>query len=335
MSTSTDQLAQRLCWIYPDRGTVRQRAAEADAIWTTYTKIAADCGLRMSIHKSEALAAEMPDEGEPRVFLDGERITPEDTILVTSLWSLPHQVNEVCNQLFAYSIVEQAGFYLPIHPRMSYITTDKLATMLYLKDSPVRRVPTVRIGTGRDAISRHYEPALANLEYPLLVKPAYWGMGIGVCLVRNEHELRGVIGLAGGADTALVVQPYLGEGVEDWRVYVIDGVPHTVLRRIPQGASLTANLVNGGRLEYPPVPDELKGALEYIARQLDMPYFAADFLWDGKQFWLSEVEPDGACGYAPTEEVAAIQRPVIEDRFRAYIAAHARWIAERNGGGAA
>ncbi|MFJ9742387.1 RimK family alpha-L-glutamate ligase [Streptomyces sp. NPDC101166] len=327
-TAAPEQLARRLCWIYPDRGTVRQRAAEAAAIWTTYTEIAADCGLQMSLHKAEALAVDFAG-AEPRVFLDGERITPENTILVTSLWSLPHQVPEVCNQLFAYSILEQAGFYLPIHPHKSYITTDKMATMLYLRDCPVPQVPTVRIGAGRDAISRHYEPTLENLEYPLMVKPAYWGMGIGVCLARNEHELRGLIGLAGGADTALVVQPYLGEGVNDFRVYVIDGKPHTVLRRIPQGASLTANLVNGGRLEYPEVPEELKSSIDYIADRLDMPYFCADFLWDGEQFWLSEVEPDGACGYAPNDEVAKIQRQVIEGRFRAYTAAHARWIAAR------
>ncbi|MEU1406927.1 hypothetical protein ABZ471_32060 [Streptomyces sp. NPDC005728] len=326
---ATGQLASRLCWIYPDRGTLRQREAEAAAIWTTYTKIAADCGLRMSLHKAEALSVDATGDGEPAVFLDGERITPQDTILVTSLWSLPHQVPEVCNQLFAYTILEQAGFYLPIPPHTSYITTDKMATMLFLRDCPVPRVPTVRIGSGRDSISRHYKPALTGLTYPLLVKPAYWGMGQGVCLVRNDHELRGVIGLAGGADTALVVQPYLGEGVNDFRVYVIDGKAHTVLRRIPQGASLTANLVNGGRLEYPELPKELESSIDYIAAKLDMPYFCADFLWDGKQFWLSEVEPDGACGYATTEEVAKIQHAVIEGRFRAYVEAHARWIAER------
>jgi glutathione synthase/RimK-type ligase-like ATP-grasp enzyme len=335
MTSSTDtpaptQLARRLCWIYPDRGTVRQRAAEAAAIWTTYTEIAKDCGLAMSLHKAEALAVEAVGD-EHRVFLDGERITPEDTILVTSLWSLPHQVQEVCNQLFAYSILEQAGFYLPIQPRMSYITTDKMATMLYLRDCPVPRVPTVRIGTGRDSISRHYEPVLEKLDFPMLVKPAYWGMGQGVCLANNEHELRGLIGLAGGADTALVVQPYLGTGVNDFRVYVINGKAHTVLRRIPQGESLTANLVNGGRLEYPPLPEELESSIDYIADKLRMPYFAADFLWDGKQFWLSEVEPDGAVGYATTEEIAKIQRPVIESRFRAYVAAHAAWIAGEGG----
>lgn len=329
MTDPAGHQAKRLCWIYPDRGTLRQRTAEDNAVWTKYTGIAADVGLRMSLHKAEAITVEAIGDGEPRIFLDGERITPEDTILVTSLWSLPHQVQEVCNQLFAYSILEQAGFYLPIHPKYSYITTDKMATMLYLRDCPVPRVPTVRIGADRDAPSGHWAPAVANLEFPLLVKPAYWGMGTGVCLAHSMHELRGLIGLAGGADTALAVQPYLGEGVDDFRVYVIDGKPHTVLRRIPQGAALTANTANGGTFDYVPVPPELTDALAYLAKQLPMPYFAADFLWDGTQFWLSEVEPDGAVGYAPDEEVAKIQRRVIEDRFRAYVAAHARWVEQR------
>lgn len=317
----------RLCWIYPDRGTLRQRLAEDKAVWTTYQRIAADVGLKMSLHKAEAVSVEAVDGDPPRVFLDGELITPADTMLVTSMWSLPHQVQEVCNQLFVYTILEQAGFYLPIPPRLSYITTDKMATMLYLSDSPVRRVPTVRIGTGRDAPSGHYMNALEKLSYPMFVKPAYWGMGMGVCLVHNSHELRGVVGIAGGSDTGLVVQPYLGVGVNDFRVYVVNGKPHTVLRRIPDGDSLTANLVNGGRMEYVPVPEELVEALDYIAEKLPMPYFAADFLWDGKEFWLSEVEPDGAVGYALTREIEDVQRPLIEARFRAYLEAHAAWVA--------
>ncbi len=326
--STTDSQAPRLCWIYPDRGTLRQRIAEANAIWTTYKKIAGDVGLQMSLHKPEEVAVESVGDNH-RVFLNGERITPEDTMLVTSLWSLPHQTQDVCNLLFLYTILEQTGFYLPIPPRLSFITTDKMATMLYLSGCPVPRVPTARIASGRDAHTGHYDPVLSQLEYPLLIKPAYWGMGIGVCVAHNQHELRGIVGLAGGSDTVLVAQPYLGEGVMDFRVYVVEGEVRTVLRRIPAGKALTSNLVNGGTAEYISLPAELEEAVAYVVSRLPMPYLAIDFLYDGKQFWLSEVEPDGALGYAKTDEVVQMQRLIIEARFRAYWQAHARWIGDR------
>ena len=319
--------ARRVCWIYPDRGTARQRAKEEHHVWGVYQGIAKECGLEMSLHTPESVAVDVVRGDDVRVLLDGERIDPRDTILVTSLWSLPHQAGDVCNELFVYTVLEQAGFYLPIPPSLSYITTDKTATMLHLRDCPVPQVPTVRIGSGRDAAARAYEAALDRLAFPLIVKPAYWGMGLGVCLVRSLDELRGVVGLAGGSDTALVCQPYHGEGVDDYRVYVIDGQPHTVLRRIPRGASITANLSGGGAMEFVPLPAELADAVAHVAGRLPMPYLAIDFLHDGERFWLSEVEPDGAVGFPDSEEAARIQRTIIADRFHSYARAHRLWTA--------
>lgn len=322
--------ATRLCWIYPDRGTERQRDSEEHHVWGVYQGIAKECGLRMSLHKPEAVTVDVGPDGGVRVFLDGERVTPRDTMFVTSLWSLPHQTGDVCNELFLYTILEQAGFYLPIPPRLSYITTDKVATMLYLKDCPAAHIPTVRIGSGRDAATKSYEVALDRMQFPAIVKPAYWGMGLGVCLVHDLRELLGVVGIAGGSDTALVCQPYLGEGVEDFRVYLIDGKPHTVLRRMPQAASLTANLAAGGRMQYVPLPDELADAVAYVARKLPMPYLAADFLYDGERFWLSEVEPDGAAAFPDSEAAARVQHTIISARFDAYRDAHRRWVEDHH-----
>ena len=148
--------ARRVCWIYPDRGTARQRAKEEHHVWGVYQGIAKECGLEMSLHTPESVAVDVVRGDDVRVLLDGERIDPRDTILVTSLWSLPHQAGDVCNELFVYTVLEQAGFYLPIPPSLSYITTDKTATMLHLRDCPVPQVPTVRIGSGRDAAARAY-----------------------------------------------------------------------------------------------------------------------------------------------------------------------------------
>ncbi|GAA2277077.1 MULTISPECIES: ATP-grasp domain-containing protein [Kitasatospora] len=330
MTTAPAAPTRRLCWIYPDRGTDRMRDKEWKHVWGIYREVAREGGWALSLHKPEEVAVDVCGPGGPKVYLDGERVTPEDTVFVTSLWSLPHHTVDVCNQLYLYTILEQAGFYLPIPPHLSFIANDKAATMLHLADSPLPQVPTVRIGTGRDTAQRSYEAALASLSYPAIVKPAYWGMGMGVCLVRNAEELKGVAGIASGADTALVCQPYLGEGINDFRVWVVGGKPHTVLRRIPKGASLTANLSSGGGMEHVPLPPELAETVDYVAARMPMPYIAVDFLWDGERFWLSEVEPDGAVGFADSEQTEREQRKVIADRFAAYADAHRQFLNRKD-----
>jgi hypothetical protein len=330
MSTTPDSRTRRLCWIYPDRGTAWQRGLEQEHVWNRYAEIAREAGFELSFHKPESLAVDATDSTRPRFFLDGEPVTPEDTVFVTDIYSLPHQLQDVGGQLFLYTLLERAGFYLPIPPAVAYTGTEKTATVLHLADCPVPAVPTVRIATGRDGMRAQYDAALAGLEYPLLVKPATWGMGLGVCVVHNLNELRGVIGLAGASDTVLVVQPYLTT-VEDYRVYVVDGKPHTVLHSVKDGPNLLASRATGGKRQRgyeDPLP-ELADAVEYVVSRLPLPYLTVDFLYDGERFWLSEIEVDGAVGFEENEEMARRGRTILEARFRAYRTGHDAWLAAR------
>lgn len=326
--------ARRLSWIYPDRGTAWLRRAEEEAVWGPYRKIAADLGLEMSINKPEEIAVDATDARNPKVYLGGELVTPTDTIFVTSLYSLPHQSQDVENQLFLFTILDRAGFYLPIPPALSYIGEDKLATMLHLPDSPVPLLPTVRVIGGREAMSGHYDAAFRHLDFPMIVKPAYWGMGLGISVVHNLHDLRGVIGLAGGSDTAMVAQPYL-PGIREQRVYVVDGQAHTVLQGIKDGYCLMVTKAVGGRHErgYVTLPPELTDAIAYASSRLPTPYFTVDFLLDGDRHWISEIELDGAVAFNGDPEQDRIAEAIVRARFAAYQAGHAGFLA--TGGGPA
>ena len=311
----------RLSWIYPDRGTAAQRQGEAQAVWDPYRKIAADLGLELTLNPPEQVAVDASDPRDPVVLLDGERVTPADTIFVTSLYSLPHQTGDVCNQVFLFTILQRLGFHLPVPPALSYIGEDKLATVLHLADAPVPVLPTVRIGGGRDGMSGRDTAALSALPLPVIVKPAYWGMGLGVSVAHTMDDLTGVIGLAGGSDTAMVLQPYL-PGVRERRVYVVDGRPHTMLQGAKDGYCLTATKARGGHheREYAPVPEELHAAVAYAAERIPAPYFTLDFLFDGDRHWISEVELDGAVGFTGDPAHDAPGARVVHDRFAAYLA---------------
>jgi glutathione synthase/RimK-type ligase-like ATP-grasp enzyme len=312
-------------WVFPDRESARARPMYEASFWRAYEEVAEELGMRWVSVPPDAIAVDGLDPHAPRVYVNGEEATPADSLFVTALYSLPYQAMDVFNQYAVYAVLEQCGFYLPAPPRLAAVFNDKLTTLLYLKDSPIAPIPTVRLGTGRDLKHKLYEPALANLTFPLIVKPTGWCAGWGICMARNVEDLRGMLSLAQGGDTTLVCQPYLGDGTVDYRLNVAGGVVRTVLRRSPMAGSYVANTGRGGRGEWADLPPELAAAVPWFNEKLPLPFYCADFLYDGEKYWFSEVELDGAIMVPdPTDPAAvAAQRATIAARFQAYRDAHA------------
>ena len=322
---------RRMVWVFPDRESSRAVPKWQKAFWFAYEEVADELGLTWTSHAPEDVAVDRMGRGSPRVYVAGERVTPEDTLFVTSLYSLPYQAMDVFNQYALFSVLEHSGFYLPAPPSLSAIANDKMATLLYLKDSPIPAIPTVRIGTGRDLGLRLYEPVLEKLTFPAIVKPTGWCAGWGICMAHNLEDLRGLLSLAQGGETTVAIQPYLGRNTIDFRVFMVDGKPHTVARRTPPPGAYVANFGRGGGIEYVPLPTELADALDYFAERIPIPFLCVDFLYDGERYWFSEIEPDGAI-VCPDHDSAAVvkrQRSIIEARFRAYRRGHTQWLGHK------
>ncbi|MEU4832160.1 hypothetical protein [Streptosporangium sp. NPDC023615] len=324
---ATESTLRRMCWIFPDRESSRATAMWHDFFWDVYADVAAELGLSWTRHAPDAVTVDHLGPGRPRVHVDDELVTPEDTLFITALYSLPYQSMDIFNQYALYAVLEKAGFYLSFPPGLSAVANDKLATILHLRDSPVPPIPTLRIGTGRDIGKHLYEVALKDLTYPAIVKPAGWCGGGGVNLARDAEEIRGLASLAQGGDTTLVIQPYLGDGTVDYRVYVVDGEPYAVMKRIPEPGSPVANASRGATMEFPPVPAELAEATAYFYRKVPVPFFCVDFLFDGERFWFSELEPDGVIAPDYGDPDRTLQRDITRARWIAYRDAHARWLA--------
>ncbi|MFI7602488.1 RimK family alpha-L-glutamate ligase [Actinoplanes sp. NPDC049681] len=323
-------MLQRMCWIFPDRESSRTAAQWNRAFWRTYQEVAEELGMSWERTAPEAVTVDALDPQRPRVYVDGVPVTPQDTLFVTSPYTLPYQAADAFNQFTLYAVLEQAGFYLPHPTWLAALGNDKLATLLFLKDSPVPPVPTVRIGSGRDLLYDEFLPAVRNLPYPAIAKPAGWAASRGINMAHDDHDVRGLLSLAQGGDTTLVFQPYLGRATTDYRIHMVDGRPHTTLVRIPGDGARYPQYSTGARLHYAPLPDELAAAADYFAKKLPMPYFCVDFLHDGERFWLSEVEPDGAimCPDPGDAEVVRQNRAIVRDRFLAYRDGHARLQGE-------
>jgi glutathione synthase/RimK-type ligase-like ATP-grasp enzyme len=323
---------RRMVWVFPDRESTRTTAFWHNLFWDLYEEIAEDMGMSWDRRSPDAITVDATVRGRPLVYVDDELVTPEDTLFVTALYSLPYQSMDIFNQYALYAVLEQAGFYLPFPTEASLIGNDKLATLLFFEDSPVPPIPSVRIGTGRDVAKYVYEMALGNMTYPAIVKPSGWCGGGGINLARSPEDVRGLASLAQGGDTTLVIQPYLGDRTVDYRVYVVDGKPIAVAKRIPEDGSIVANASRGGRMEFPPVPDELAEATAYFAERLPIPFFCIDFLHDGDRYWFSELEPDGVILPDLDDPQRPLQRAITRARFAAYRDAHAKWSANRGAG---
>ena len=81
-------------------------------------------------------------------------------------------------------------------------------------------------------------------------------------------------------------------------------------------------------MEYVPLPAELADSLDYFAEKVPIPFLCVDFLFDGENYWFSEIEPDGAivCPDHDSAVVVRRQRSIIEARFRAYRRGHSQWL---------
>jgi hypothetical protein len=319
-------MLQRMCWVFPDRESTRTAAKWNAAFWHTYTEVAKELGLSWDRTTPEAVTVDALDPLRPKVYVDGQRVTPQDTLFVTSPYTLPYQAADVFPQLTLYAVLEQAGFYLPHPANMAVIGNDKLATILFLKDSPIPPIPTVRIGSGRDLLYDEYLTAIEDLPYPALAKPAGWCASRGINLARDTHDVRGLLSLAQGGDTTLVFQPFLGHRTVDYRVFLIDGEPLATVVRAPGDGALYPQFSTGARLYFTEMPQELAATVDFVAKKLPIPYVCVDFLHDGERFWLSEIELDGGilCPDPTSSGAVRMQRDLIAARFGAYRDAHAK-----------
>ncbi|MFI7273046.1 RimK family alpha-L-glutamate ligase [Streptomyces sp. NPDC049879] len=197
---------------------------------------------------------------------------------------------------------------------------DKFATAEALADSPVPLIPSVRVTTGRDLARLDYQRLVPDAWFPVFVKPASWGRGLGCVRCPDRATLDAVLGLASGSGAAMVVQPSLGERLTDLRVVAVEGEIVAMYDRTGSGDSHVANVSRGGSVrERTDVAPEVRALLALVHRRFDLPYVCVDLLRtpDGR-LWLSELELDGAVSalFGSPEAV----RRVVGGRFLAYAA---------------
>ncbi len=226
----------------------------------------------------------------PQVLVHGKPVNPAEAFFHTKLMSWPENKPDLWRHLSTYCALEAAGFFTTVPALHSVINNDKLLSALVCPDStPTVATTSVHTGPFIDA-GRVFD---GPLEFPVIVKPSSWGAGNSVFAVRSRDELNSVLRLAAAAELTAVIQPWLGTGVADCRVYCVDGEPRGAIMRRPRGQSVTSNLGQGGRVEVVDVPPELVAPARDVARTIGLPYAGIDFLRASDGWWFSEIEVDG------------------------------------------
>jgi glutathione synthase/RimK-type ligase-like ATP-grasp enzyme len=316
-------------WIWPDRSSARELAFDEEMYWKGYRETAAQVGMHMDVISPEDIDVICLPEAEPQVLVNGKQVSPADTMFVAMLYTFPSQVQDAWLLISTFETLKHTGFYLPISPDAGILTNEKMSTLLHFQRAGLKVLPTIRLTAGRDLNSHNFDLLLEQFSFPLVVKPASWASGMGLNIAHNRAELNSLLRLASAANLTMLLQPRLDTThLIDYRAYCIDGRPYEVIARSPGAGEVVANVATGGKLEIVKLPQPLVEPITHIASSLGQPFACVDFLFDGHDFWFSEIELDGAI--AAIELAYEPLREVLRERFRAYDRAHTRWLEQRS-----
>jgi len=310
-----------LYWFWPERSGLAT-LIDDQKVWVGYRRAAADTGLELDVITVDDVVLAASPGGAPRAFVRGVPVDPHRALFHTKLYTWPMFQPDAWRYLSTFESLRAAGYCTLIRNELNLLTNDKLATLLHLRDVDAQWLPTVSVPT-RDFGGLAVRLSDAGVDYPVVVKPASWGAGMGVLRAQDEHELVMALRLASAAELTMVVQPYVAAAgtVTDTRVFCVDREPIGAFRRVAAGT--VANVTGGGRAALVDVPDELRERANAIAKRLDTPWLGVDFLSTGDGYALSEVEVD-ACVSAQSLAIPGMDG-VLAARFRAYKADFDRW----------
>jgi hypothetical protein len=318
---------KKMFHFFPDRDCHKVDEWASQSYWPLLESSAAEVGLKWKLISHESIDV-AKDAAGIRVYVDGELIDPDSAFFNGFIYGLPHQSGDIWQQYTTFTLLELAGFYMAIPPQLAALVNDKMARFLYFKDLDLNMLPCVRIMTGRTLQFREKDMGMLiqNIGFPMVAKPAYWGMGIGVTIAYDLPHLKSILSLAGGCDVPMILQPLLkSNDLLDYRVYVIEGEVHTVETRQARKGEILANVARGGTATCVEMPKELRYYVDVINRKIQLPYNCLDFFFDGSTYWFSEMEIDGGTIYEKPE----IGGKILRDRFSACMRRHDEWVGKR------
>lgn len=312
---ASDGARKRVLYLFPDRSSRAAQEWERTVFWPVYRTAAEDCGLDFDVVNPEHVVLAGGD-----AYANGERLLPKQDILVYDIRSEPVHEVDLWPSMTLVRSLESIGFWSAIPLAHAVLFNDKFATAAALADAPVPVIPSVRVATGRDIDRLDYQRLVPDDWFPVFIKPASWGRGLGCMRCPDRATLDAVLGLASGSGACILVQPAVANVVADLRVVAVEGEIVAAYDRIPGSSAHVANVSRGGGVRRrAEVTDTVRELIGVVHERFDLPYVCVDLLRTASgELWLSEVELDGAVS-ALFDDPEAVRR-VVGGRFHAYAA---------------
>jgi glutathione synthase/RimK-type ligase-like ATP-grasp enzyme len=317
-----------LLWVFPDVGTAAQHARQHARYWRPYAAAAADEGFTLRKVSPEQVVMAWGDHGCSVRLAEDDGTTWLDrhnTVVLGDIHTEPHRLQALWPVLSTLMSLRAAGYFLGTPLEWMLPGADKFATILSFAGLGMDVLPTLRVVSG--SVDDELERQATELGLPLLLKPASWSGGTGLCVAESPAALRHLLRLAAGYGQPFVVQPYLREMLVDGRAYCVHGEVRLFVERRPQRPGDPGNVSLGGCAVPTDTPEPVVATARAVWDLTKLPYVCLDVLHDGHRWWLSEVEVDGAISV--TGGVSAeLARRLLRERFRAYRHAFARFLMD-------
>lgn len=273
-------------WFWPERD--RYRPAPA---WEMHRRVAADLGADFDVVSVDDLSFAIRDEGTTVVVRD-RPVLPATLVVNNKIYTWPAFVPDIWRSIAVFRRLRAAGCRLLHDDDLNVVAHDKAATLAEFASVAGPIIPTLAVETRQ---FRGLPPELladAGIGFPVMVKPGQWGGGMGAMRARDAAELTMALRLASAAELSMVIQPLLSRSVTDIRVYCLRGRPLAAAFRTAGDTGTVANLASGGRAWLGDVPTGVSRRASAVAAHCGADWVAVDFLSDGGQELLSEIEVD-------------------------------------------
>jgi hypothetical protein len=312
-------------WMQPDRDPQPQVTIYHKQVVARCRAAAAELGVDLRLATADEVVVAQRD-GQRQVWVAGELLDRQVGFFHTVNQPWPAYRADTWRNLTLFGVLEAVGYCVTIPALHNIQADDKLLTALIERRCGVPSLPTLRLCT-RGLDPRTIDPEDYGLQFPLLVKAASWARGMGLMTVSGRPELNATLQLASASELTVILQPWLGPGVTDYRVYVVNGEPYTALARRPSDGGVAGNAAQDGRAQMTGVPPALLEPARRAASVMGLPYVCVDFLEQEGRHWFSEIELDGGTatgGPALTKVRFGAYRQLF-DRYREQGAMPRRW----------
>ena len=261
-------------------------------------------GIRLRHVCAEDFEIVEPSDEPQKIWYRGRYISAPD-VLITRVTGMSY---------FSFAFVrllQRMGVTVMNNANSIELADDKLRTIQVLS---AKGLPIPKSILAKSPVDTEY---IGNqLGYPLIMKTVHGAKGEGVLLFENHTQFKDVITVlekATEGKTNLIFQRYIASSFgRDVRVFVVgDQAIGAVMRQGAEG-QFKANVSAGGSAHYFSLDKSLSNLAVQASQALGLSIAGVDFLFDGDQFLIGEVNSSPSIQGFETASKTNVPRLILE-----------------------